>query len=236
MSVAEIPCHPSIVRRAVAIGVFGALFIAGCGDAGLLDGVGDRTREAVQGATTTTSLVVAVAAGIDEALVPSAELLWFNDDIVPRYTGPSVEVIESVWTRQRSSRFVQAARVEIASALPSLAFPDQVPAQIRWITSQLVYNELTGELSSDTSAAFGLWTDEPYQSDTSRLGVLRVGRAPIEARAVRSTISSIEVPDGVSLTWTESGHRYELFCQSRVSEALCFEIALSTVPLLDLLP
>ena len=153
MSVVGVPCHPSSVRRATVIAVLGALIVAGCGDAGLLDGVGDRTREAVQGETTTTSLVVAVAAGVDEALVSSADLLWFNDDIVPRYTGPSVEVIESVWTRQRSSRFVQAARVEIASALPSLAFPEQVPAQVRWITSQLVYNESTGDLSADTSSA-----------------------------------------------------------------------------------
>ena len=219
----------------MALGILLAVASAGCGEAGLLDGVGDRTREVVQGETTTTSLVVAVAAGVDEALVPSVDVLWFNDDIVPQFTGPSVDVISSVWSRQRSSRFVQASRAEIASALGSLAFPEQVPAQVRWVTSQLVYNENTGELSADTSAAFGLWTDEPYQSDTSRLGVLRVGRAPLEAPAVRSRIASIEVHDGVSLSWTESGHRYELFCQSQVSEALCFEVALSTVPLLDLL-
>jgi hypothetical protein len=236
MSVGGLPCHPSIVRRIILIAVVVALVGTACGETGLLDGLGDRTREVVQGETTTTSLVVAVAAGIDEALVPSTDVLWFNDDIAPQFSGPSVEVIEAVWTRQRSSRFVQAARLEIASALPSLAFPGQVPAQVRWITSQLVYDESTGGLGADTSAAFGMWTDEPYQSDTARLGVLRVGRAPIEAPAIRSTVTSIEVPDGVSLSWTESGHRYELFCQSQVSEALCVEIALSTVPLLDLRP
>ena len=213
-----------------------AAALGACGDAGVLDGVGNRTREVVQGETTTTSLVVAVAAGVDEALVTSTDVLWFNDDIVPQFTGSSPDVIAAVWSRQRSSRFVQAARAEIAAALPSLGFPETVPAQVRWITSQLVYDDLSGDLSADTSAAFGLWTDEPYQTDTSRLGVLRVGRAPSEAPAVRSVMTSIEVPDGVSLSWTESGHRYELFCQSRVSEALCVEVALSTVPLLDLRP
>ena len=46
----------------------GALVLAACGEAGLLDGVGDRTREAVVGSTTTTLAVDAVPAGnADEA-------------------------------------------------------------------------------------------------------------------------------------------------------------------------
>ena len=43
-------------------------------------------------------------------------------------------------------------------------------------------------------------------------------------------------PDGVSLGWTESGHRYELFCRSEVSEQLCVEVAASWVPLAGLAP
>lgn len=214
-----------------------AVAVAGCGEAGVLDGLGDRTREAVKGGTTTTTVLLAVAAGVEnEALVKSDEVLWFNDDISPQFTGTSEEVVTAVWQRQLGNRFVQATRTEIAAAIPSGVFPGLVPQQVRWITSQLVYNEISGTLNTDTSAAFGLWSDVPYQLDTARVGVLRIGRAPLEAPAVRSQITSIEVPDGVSLGWTESGHRYELFCRAEVSEDLCVAVSLSTVPMLDLRP
>jgi len=223
-------------RFAVCLAV-AVVVLTGCGEAGVFDGLGDRTREAVKGGTTTTTVLIAVAAGVDdEGLVRSDDVLWFNDDITPQFTGTSQEVMNAVWQRQLGSRFVQAARSEIAVALPSVVFPALVPQQVRWITSQLVYAETSGTLDTETSAAFGLWSGEPYQSDTARIGVLRVGRAPLEAPAVRSQITSIEVPDGVSLGWTQSGHRYELFCQAEVSEDLCIEVSLSAVPLLDLRP
>ncbi|MGI9528159.1 MAG: hypothetical protein ACR2NG_00480 [Acidimicrobiia bacterium] len=225
------------MRRFAIACAFLAVALAGCGEAGPLDGLGDRTREAVKGETTTTTVLVAVAAGGEnEGLVKSDEVLWFNDDISPQYTGTSQEVIKAVWQRELGSRFVQAARAEIATALPSAVFPGFVPQQVLWITSQLTYDEISGTLDSDTSAAFGLWSDVPYQSDTARIGVLRVGRAPLEAPAVRSQITSIEVPDGVSLGWTESGHRYELFCRAEVSEDLCTSVSLSAVPMRELLP
>ncbi|MGI9585322.1 MAG: hypothetical protein ACR2N7_06995 [Acidimicrobiia bacterium] len=223
-------------RIATTLGLLG-LLLSGCGEAGILDGVGDRTRNAVRGDTTTTTTVVAVVAGATfEELVSSADILWFNDDIDPQHTGPSDAVIAAVWERQLSSRFVQASRREIAAALPGLVFPELIAHQTTWITSQLVYNTTSGTLDADTSAAFGLWTAEPYQSDTARLGVLRVGRAPLEALASRSEIVPIAVPEGVSLGWTESGHKYELFCRTEVSEELCIEIASSSVPLIDLVP
>ncbi|MGI9642645.1 MAG: hypothetical protein ACR2N9_07660 [Acidimicrobiia bacterium] len=225
------------MRRFAVACAFLAVALAGCGEAGVFDGLGDRTREAVKGETTTTTVLVAVPAGVEnEGLVRSDEVLWFNDDISPQYTGTSQEVITAVWQRQLGSRFVQAARSEIATALPSVVFPGLVPQQVRWITSQLTYDEISGTLDSETSAAFGLWSDVPYQSDTARIGVLRVGRAPLEAPAVRSQITSIEVPDGVSLGWTESGHRYELFCRAEVSEDLCISVSLSAVPVRELLP
>lgn len=217
--------------------VCGALVVAACGDAGLLDGVGDRTREVVVGETTSTIAVDAVPAGRDdEALVAAVDLLWFNDDIDPQFTGASAEVVADVWRRQLNSRFVQASRAEIAAALPGLRFPELVPQQVRWITSQLVYLESSGTLDLDTSAAFGLWTGEPYQSDRSQLGVLRVGEAGLETPAERSELIASAVPDGVSVAWTESGHRYELFCRSEVSEDLCLEVGASSAPLALLTP
>jgi hypothetical protein len=225
------------INRVVVLAAMGAILASGCGEAGLLDGAGDRTRSVVHGATTTTVAPIAVAAGTaDEGLIPGGDILWFNDDIDPQFTGSSPEVIDAVWKRQLGSRFVQASRREIAAAMPALSFPSLVPQQVRWVTSQLVYNETSGALDPDTSAAFGLWTAEPYRSDTARLGVLRVGRGLPDDLAERSEISVIAVPDGVSLGWTESGHRYELFCRSEVSEELCLEVAESSVPLSGLAP
>lgn len=235
MSVAGEPWHPSGVKRIVLLALV-AIAVSGCGEAGILDGLGDQTREVVKG-TTTTTVFVAVAAGEeDEGLIESAEVLWFNDDINPQYRGTAEEVVAAVWQRQINSRFVQASRAEIAAALPAVSFPALIPQQVRWITSQLVYNATTGTLDSDTSAAFGLWTSEPYQSDTARLGVLRIGLAPLDALASRSEIVAVAVPDGVSLGWTESGHRYELFCRSEVSEELCTAVAESSSPMVDLVP
>lgn len=238
MSVAGRAWHPSSVRRNPVLAVLTvSLLLAGCGEAGLLDGVGERTRRVVVGETTTTTTLVAVAAGDeDEGLVNAAEVLWFNDDIDPQSTGDPDEVIAAVWERQLNSRFVQAARREIAAALPALSFPSLVPQQVRWVTSQLVYNQTSGTLDPDTLAAFGLWSAEPYQSDTAQVAVLRVGRAPTDAPAARSEIVVVDVPDGVSLGWTESGHSYELFCRSEVSEALCLDTAESSVGLTGLLP
>jgi hypothetical protein len=238
MPIVGVPCHPSIVSRRIAlIAAVISVLVAACGEAGPLDGVGDRTRALVVGDTTTTVAPIAVAAGEeDEGLVRATEVLWFNDDIDPQFTGEPDDVIASVWERQLSSRFVQSSRREIAAALPSLVFPSLVPQQVRWVTSQLVYNATSGTLDGDTQAAFGLWTAEPYRSDTAQLGVLRVGRSSADVPSARSEVVTVAVPDGVSLTWTESGHRYELFCRSEVSEDLCRETAESAVVLTGLLP
>ncbi len=224
--------------KRLAIGALAlSVFLVGCGDVGLLDGVGDRTRAFVEGdVTTTTTLVPVVAGRGDEGLIGATGVQWFNDDIADQMTGTPDEVINGVWRRELNSRFVQSSRMEIAAALPSIMFPDLVPETVRWITSQLVYDETTGTLDPDTSAAFGIWTADPYQSDPARLGVLRVGKAANDLLPTRSDIVPIIVPDGISLGWTEAGHRYELFCRSDISEELCVDVANSTSPLSGLLP
>ncbi len=225
------------MKRVAAIVVLIGLVAAACGEAGVLDGIGSKTRAFVEGDATTTSTVVALPAGTgDEGLVSATDVLWFNDDIATRSTGKPEEVVASVWKRKINSRFIQASRAEIAAAMPAIRFPELVPSDVRWVTSQLVYDADTGLLDSETSAAFGLWSAEPYLSDRSRLGVLRVGRAAVNTLAERSDIVPILVPDGVSLGWTESGYRYELFCRSSVSDELCIEVASSSTLLSDLLP
>lgn len=237
VSVAGIPCHPCVMKRIAVVVAVMSLVAAACGETGVLDGVGVRTQAFVEGDATTTSTVVALAAGTgDEGLVSATDVLWFNDDIATQHSGSPQDVVESVWKRKIKSRFIQSSRAEIAAAMPAIRFPELVPSDVRWVTSQLVYDRDTGLLDSETSAAFGLWSAEPYQSDTSRIGVLRVGRASVDTPAARSDIVPILVPDGVSLGWTESGYRYELFCRSSVSDELCTEVASSSVLLSDLLP
>jgi hypothetical protein len=225
------------MKRIVVLVAFVGVIVAACGQAGVLDGVGARAQGFVEGDATTTSVVVALPAGSgDEGLITAGDVLWFNDDIEPQFTGSSQDVVAAVWARKLNSRFVQSARAEIAAAMPAIRFPKLVPSDVRWVTSQLVFDGDTGLLDTDTSAAFGLWSAEPYQTDTSRLGVLRVGRAPIDSVTERSDIVPILVPDGVSLGWTESGYRYELFCRSSISDQLCTEVALSSELLSTLLP
>lgn len=220
----------------LVVGIVG-LLVAACGESGPLDGVGDRTRLFVEGPTTTTLPVESVPVGQPgEAAVGATDVVWYNDGKNPQHLGESAEVIARVWnSRIGNSRFVQSSRAEIADALPVLTFPSLVPDHVRWITSQLVYDDATGTLDPDISAAFGFWASEPYLSDTGRVGVLRVGVAPADTPVTRSEIVSIVVPDGLSLGWTQSDMRYELFCRSEVSQALCIEIAESSTLLVDLL-
>lgn len=225
------------MKRITLAGSVLSLLLVGCGDAGLLDGVGDRARGYVQGEETTTTTLVAVVAGTgDEGLVGAADVQWFNDDLANQMQGSAEEVVRGVWQRELNSRFVQSSRSEIATALPAIMFPDLVPETVRWVTSQLVFDASTGVLDPDTTAAFGLWISDPYQSDAARLGVLRVGKAAADLLPSRSEIVPIIVPDGISLGWTEAGHRYELFCRSDISEELCIDVAHSAAPLSGLLP
>jgi hypothetical protein len=223
------------MKRATIIIVLASLALGACGESELLDGLGERTRDLVAASTTTTLQAVEVDVDAAKAtLIGPGDLLWFNDDIDPQFTGSAQDVIRSVWERKLNSRFVQASRDEIAAAMPSVLFPELVPEDVQWVTSQLVYDNTTGALDPDTAAAFGFWTSEPYQSDTSRLGVLRIGFAPVDAVSARSEIVPILVPDGISLGWTEADYRYELFCRSSVSDDLCTEVAVSTTALVEL--
>jgi hypothetical protein len=223
------------MKRTAIIIVLASLALAACAESELLDGLGEKTRDLVEASTTTTIQQVEVEVDSGKAvLIGPGDLLWFNDDIDPQFTGSAQDVIRSVWERKLDSRFVQASRDEIAAAMPSVLFPELVPEDVRWVTSQLVYDDTTGALDPETAAAFGFWTSEPYQSDTTRLGVLRIGFAPIDAGSARSEIVPILVPDGISLGWTEAAYRYELFCRSSVGDDLCIEVAVSTTALFEL--
>jgi HAMP domain-containing protein len=226
-------------RRTAATAILAilAVLFAACGEAGPLDGLGDAFRGFANGDATTSTTVAAVDGGLGaEGLVAASEVLWLNDQIADQAAGSSSDVIAAVRGRQAGSRFVQASRTEVATALPTLEFPSIVPEDTKWVTSQLVYDLDAGNLDLDTAAAFGMWQVEPYTVTEGRVMVLRVGIAADDAPPERSDVTPIIVPDGLSLGWTKAGLRYELFCRNTLSEELCLEVADSFAPLGSLLP
>lgn len=213
------------------------VFASACGDSGPLERAGEASSGWVTAATTPTTIAPLVVIEVgNEGLVGAGDVLWANDDIGPASPNSDPRAaIAAVWDRQLGSRFVQASRAEIAAVLPTIRFPEAVPEDVRWMTSQLVFDPASGLLDVDTSAAFGLWTVEPYTVENGRLGVLRVGSAPDRVGAAKSDVVPIIVPDGLSLGWTEAGLRYEFFCRVTVPEAVCSAIVDSFVPLTELL-
>ncbi|GMQ85869.1 MAG: hypothetical protein BMS9Abin07_1438 [Acidimicrobiia bacterium] len=213
------------------------LVLSACGAAGPLDGLGDASSEWLQegaAVTSTTGARVLVEVG-NEGLVGTADLLWANDDLGTTGLDDPLQVIQGVWDRRVGTRFVQASRSEVATALPTIRFPSLVSEGVQWVTSQLVYDPATGQLDANTSAAFGLWSVEPYTAADGQLGVLRVGEAPGDVGTARSDTVPIVVPDGVNLGWTEGGLRYEMFCRASIPETACEAIIDSFVPLSTLL-
>jgi hypothetical protein len=217
---------PGSSLRRLAVAGF-ALLLAACGEAGLMDGVGGRSQDAVLGdlSTTTTVIVETDSAG-DVPAIQASDVVWYNDRIELQYQGDASYVIQKVWQRREGeSRFVQASRLEIAEALPDIRFPGLVPGAVGWITSQLVYDTTAATLDTDTAAAFGLWSVEPYTVSDGQLAVLRVGVATEDERVAAFEIVPDVVDDGLSLQWVTGRFRYELFCRVGLPEDLCWQMA-----------
>ncbi len=221
--------------RAPAAGLLVLGLLAGaCGDQPLAR-VGDISQRAVHGDTTTT--VVAAGEQSEEVLQPpsrpSAELRWLNDHLTPA-TGDTREVLSAVWERGRAvtSGFVQASREEISVVLPEVRFPGVVPVDVEHITSQLVFDTTSGVLDLGTSAAFGLWSEEPYSVSRSvgQLAVLRVGQN-VDPNVPDDDLVAQEAGEGLTLRWQHRGYTYELFCRRTLAEAACWEMATSGRPL-----
>lgn len=215
----------------------GAVLVAGltaCGDTGLLDGLGERTQTAVLGEVSTTS-TIPIVVGEDDTLgvVLASDVAWWNDNIEGEATGEKNYIVARVWERNPHQRFHQASRLEIVQAIPNIGFPGIVPEDVRFITSQLVYDTASATLDAEFSAAFGLWPVEPYTVQDASLAVLRVGDA--DEFRIDGIVADV-VNDGLSLSWTAGQHRYELFCRTGVNDELCWQMAESTVNLTSLLP
>jgi hypothetical protein len=207
---------------AVAVGV------SACGDA--LEGVGDLSRRIVHGDETSTTTTLGDGGGAALDLAGVTEAFWVNDGFDAGVDVLSPEsLIAAIWRRgEQDSAFVQASREEIVAVLPGIEFPRLIPADVLWISSQLVYDLQTATLDPATSAAFGFWTVQPYTAPRAeaQLAVLRVGAAPEGDE--EGEIFSFRVSEGRELTWNDGGHAYQLFCRTGVTERACFEMARST--------
>jgi hypothetical protein len=219
-----IPTLSSIWRGTLVCAAAAAL-VVGCGDGGLLDGLGERSEDVVRGSTTTSTTILVVDDEQEFTSIDATDVSWWNDDIEKQVEGDSSFVITRIFQRgDRVTKFVQASRLEIAAALPDIRFPGLVPADVGWVTSQLVFDVISGQLDPETAAAFGLWTVEPYTVNEGRAAILRIGFAT-DADLQSLEIRPEPVDEGLSLIWATGKYRYELFCRTALPEELCWQMA-----------
>ncbi len=231
------------------------LLVSACGPDPLAQ-IGGGSSDWIQEPTVVT--VASTQAG-GSALAPVIGSDWFNNDLAPVGGTSPAEIISGVYARANASDpFVQATPGEIAIALPGVVFPSLTPPEVRYITSQLVYDVSDLTLAADQVAAFGLWTVEPYTRSRSvgQQGVFTVipddeGLAAVASGTADTscaryidenldcsvqevgTSPAWELTDqlGTTLVWYGDSYRYELFLRSGVDPGLAIEMADSARPL-----
>ena len=228
-------------RRLTLMLVLTALLAAGCGD--VLGGVGDMSRDLVHGGSTTsvTTTTLPQPGGGMALTRLSGDVIWVNDQFEAGAGEGADGVIRRVWQRSTGvDPYIQASRFEVAAALPGIEFPRMVPEKVTHISSQLVFDTQTGTLDVATSAAFGLWTAEPYTVPRleGQLVVLRVGLRSALPDEGSGDISTFQAADGRELAWAAGDYVYQLFCRRGISEESCFAMAdsLTALQLLASLP
>ncbi len=213
------------------------LLASACGDAGLLDGLGDRSVEIVHGETSSTTTTTEPE-GVDAPIgsTRASDLVWYNDGLTDESTSPETAVvISAVWFRgDGTTSVIQASRSEISTALPGIQFPELVPDSVGWVTSQLVYDVASGTLDPEGVAQFGLWHLEPYATEGGRTAVLRVRDAT--ATDPVGSISPETTNTGMDLKWVRESYFYVLSCPTELAEEACWQMAESAMPLSLLLP
>lgn len=235
------------------------LLAPACGDAPL-GSVGERSSEWINEpeVSTTTTVPVTIPTAIS-----STNLAWFNDEIVNENLGDPAATVAAVFARREGDRFIQASRAEIVVALPEVAFPAMVPNGAKWVSSQLVI-ENDGQVSHDPSAAFGIWSAEPYTRSRSvaQMAVLRVAidpetiaelaattEAPSCARFADRNTDNCEIIElggratwrleglgGTTLIWFDDTYRYELFGRDYLQDEALLAMAEGQIPLAQLEP
>jgi hypothetical protein len=219
---------------------------------------GDRSSNWINERKVTTTTLPSVDA---PRFVESTALLWSNDGIDDSGAVDQAGVIAAVFERRQGDRFIQASRDEILIAVPNLVFPARAPFGAEWVSSQLVV-ENSGVLSAEPSAAFGIWSAEPYTRSrtVAQMVVLRVANDPETAEALSQpgadvscatfaesitdecslitlggrNVWELSSSSGNTLVWFDGPYRYELFGRPFVPLDVLEEMAADTVALVEL--
>lgn len=228
--------------------------LVACGETPL-DSIGWRSSEWINEPTVPTTVPVVVTTPTS---VSVDRLSWANDDIVTEDLDDLDALLAEVFARREGDRFIQASRFEVAAALPDVQFPGSAPVGAEWVSSQLVFSN-DGTVADEPSAAFGIWSAEPYTRSRSvaQMIVLRVstdvdaaaelasGEAEVTcARFADRTTDRCEVVQvgdeevwmlsasgGTTLVWFDGPYRYELYGRSFVGSTILREMAAEMVPL-----
>jgi hypothetical protein len=228
--------------------------VAACGGSPL-ESVGQRSSDWINEPTVPTTQAVVTTT---PTVVPVGQLLWANDEIETANLGDHDALLAEIFVRREGDRFIQASRFEIVAALPEIAFPDKAPTGAEWVSSQLVFDN-DGSIADDPSAAFGIWSAEPYTRSRSvaQMIVLRVvtdvdaadelasGEIdPACDRFADRTAAQCELitiddrttwlltqASGATLVWYAGPYRYELFGRSFVPSGILRDMSGSMIPL-----
>jgi hypothetical protein len=228
--------------------------VVGCSHAPL-ESIGLRSSEWINEPTVPTTIAVSTTT---PTVVEAERLEWANDEIVTANLNDRGALLAEVFARRQGDRFIQASRAEIVVAIPDVAFPTAAPAGAEWVSSQLIFDN-DGTIAADPSAAFGIWSAEPYTRSRSvaQMVVLRVSDdldtatelstgelaascALFSERATDNceiiTVAGRDTwvlgdSSGTTLVWFEGPYRYELFARSFVSEEVLIRMSESMGPL-----
>lgn len=234
-----------------------ALVATACGPAPL-ESLGWRSSEWINEPTVPTTTPAVTTVPTD---VPAIALQWANDQIIAANLEDPAAVAAAVFARRQGDRFIQASRQEIAAALPEVTFPGEAPPGAEWVSSQLVF-ENDGSIADDPSAAFGIWSAEPYSRSRSvaQMIVMRVSNDLVTATELASgeveatcdlfaerTTDKCEMivvgdrdtwvltaPSGATLVWYDGPYRYELYGRTFVPVRALEEMSADMVPLTSL--
>lgn len=246
-----------VVGARSAILTSAVVALAACGPTPL-ESLGNRSSAWINEPTVPSTQPVTVTT---PTAVPAQRLLWVNDEIQTANLSDRDAMLNEIFERREGDSFIQASRQEIAVALPDVMFPGSAPPGAEWVSSQLVF-ENDGTLAPDPSAAFGIWSAEPYTRSRSvaQMIVMRVSNDEEAAAALASGAEEatcarfseresdecevITVGErtswllvdsgGTTLIWFEGPYRYELYGRSFVPEQMLQQVSDEMVPLASL--
>ena len=239
--------------------IVAALTVVACSE-NAFDALGDRSSGWIEEVATTRVTTTTVPPRTTKRV---SRVSWVNDEFtMAPGLGPEA-VLSAVYARSgNESRFLQASREEIGVVTPEVLFPRIVPAEVEYITSQLVIESGTLRLADDPTVAFGLWSVEPYTRSRSiaQVGVLNVATDPGGAEVVAAeqteatcarfsgeatslcvvedvdgrTTWRLETDTGITHVFYDGRFRYELFTRPDLAEEVVHSMVSSVVPLTEI--